>query len=93
MNRTAARQSQSIVGKTVSGVISRPAEGGREVLLMLQFTDGSCFEFVSASAHRALRRATGTSTARSPGGHSQLSFFPQDGRTGSAASAPACQVA
>ncbi|MEM9184281.1 MAG: hypothetical protein AAGB27_14100 [Pseudomonadota bacterium] len=77
------RASQSVIGKTVTGIISKPVSGGRESLLMLQFSDGSCFEFVSPAAQRALSRRSGrTSAADTAADNSlqQLSFFPHDGK-------------
>jgi len=45
-----------IIGKTISGVITMPVGPGRKPgMVMLQFSDGSCFEFVSASAMRILQ--------------------------------------
>ncbi len=83
------RASQSVIGKTVTGVISRPVSGGRESLLMLQFSDGTCFEFVSPAAQRALNRRGGQPAAGSTPDDSlqQLSFFPHDGNP-AASSAP-----
>ncbi len=78
------KASQTIIGKTVSGVITRPANGGREHLLVLQFSDGSCFEFVSPAAARHLRN-TGSQKRSDPSTPvavaelEQLSFFPHDG--------------
>lgn len=44
-----------IIGKTITGVITSPvAPGRRPGVVMLQFSDGSCFEFVSAAAMKNL---------------------------------------
>ena len=89
MQQKLPRARPAIVGKTVAGVISRPAESGHETLIMLQFTDGTCFEFVSPAALRDLRR-TRKSAAMLPATVDQLSIFPQDGSTGRARPAPIC---
>jgi hypothetical protein len=48
---------QDIVGKTISGVITRGAVRGRNPsVVMLQFSDGTYFEFVSPAALNALTR-------------------------------------
>ena len=45
-----------IIGKTIAGVITTPVGPGRKPgMVMLQFSDGSCFEFVSASAMKLLQ--------------------------------------
>lgn len=52
--------SRDIAGKTVSGVIARPARnGGPEVVMMLHFDDGTCLEFVSPRGERSLRELAG----------------------------------
>jgi hypothetical protein len=49
---------KQIVGKTITGVITRNAGRGRNPsLVMLQFSDGSYFEFVSPAALKALRKS------------------------------------
>ncbi len=49
-----------LVGKTISGIIATPGEGGNpHRIWMLQFTDGTHVEFVSPSARRSLIRETG----------------------------------
>ncbi len=83
-----ARNTKSIVGKTIIGVITRPLGGDRESIVMLQFSDGTCFEFVSPRAGRLLSRmaADAHRSAAQRASHNartQLSFFPQDGVTGS----------
>ncbi|MEM9531260.1 MAG: hypothetical protein AAGA23_10095 [Pseudomonadota bacterium] len=83
----AARASRDLVGKTVSGIITRPGPGQREKLLVLQFTDGSCFEFVSPAAQRALKNVSRQVATDGPATREQLSFFPLDGNQ-TAASAP-----
>lgn len=74
---------KSIIGKTISGVISRPSKGGLPAIMALQFSDGSCFEFVSPAARRAISRQTLTDCANATSIDSflssQLSIFPQDG--------------
>lgn len=48
---------QDIIGKTITGVITRGAGRGRNPsLVMLQFSDGSYFEFVSPAALTSLTR-------------------------------------
>jgi len=48
---------QDIVGKTITGVITRGAGRGRNPsLVMLQFSDGTYFEFVSPAALNSLTR-------------------------------------
>ncbi len=86
------RSAKSIVGKTITGVISRPVGGGRDSIVMLQFSDGSCFEFVSPRACSALNRGCSGASRASRGARSQLSFFPQDGVAGNA-QAPAAAAA
>ncbi len=48
---------QDIIGKTITGVITRDAGRSRNPsLVMLQFSDGSYFEFVSPAALNSLTR-------------------------------------
>lgn len=48
---------QDIIGKTITGVITRGAGRGRNPsLVMLQFSDGSYYEFVSPAALNSLTR-------------------------------------
>jgi len=50
------KDSSRIIGKTIAGVITTPVGPGRKPgMVMLQFSDGSCFEFVSASAMKVLQ--------------------------------------
>jgi hypothetical protein len=72
-------QTRSIIGKTVTGVISRPAPGGGFTVVMLQFSDGSCFEFVSPAARRQLRQSQRPSREEPETAIPQLNMFPQDG--------------
>lgn len=88
MKRNQHRPSQSLIGKTVAGIISRDAPGGGETLLVLQFTDGSCFEFLSPAAQRSLR--PGSRRPSNIAASGQLTFFPHDGPAGPTASANAC---
>lgn len=46
---------RSIIGKTITGIISRPGRNGRKEVLLMQFSDGSCFELVSPLARRLAR--------------------------------------
>lgn len=47
-----------IVGKCISGVIARPGRRGEPpTVMMLQFDDGSVFEFVSPGSDRILKHA------------------------------------
>ena len=78
-------ETRSIIGKTVTGVISRPAPGGGFTLVMLQFSDGSCFEFVSPGAKRQLGRLQRPSRELPEPSIPQLSMFPQDGDAAAAA--------
>jgi hypothetical protein len=52
------QRSDSIIGKTVTGVIARERPDGQPTLIMLQFSDGSCCEFVSPRWQRRLTRPT-----------------------------------
>lgn len=47
---------QSCVGKTIRRLITRDDEYGRSVVIMMQFSDGSCFEFVSPRTSKLLNR-------------------------------------
>ncbi len=48
---------QDIIGKTITGVITRGAGRSRNPsLVMLQFSDGTYFEFVSPAALNSLTR-------------------------------------
>ncbi len=49
-------QAENIVGKTITGVIARAGNGCNKGIVMLQFSDGSYYEFMSPAADRALRR-------------------------------------
>lgn len=46
---------RSIIGKTITGIISRPGRDGRKEVLLMQFSDGSCFELVSPQPRRLTR--------------------------------------
>lgn len=84
---TQLKASQSVIGKTVTGLITRPGAGGKERLLVLQFSDGSCFEFVSSQSQRSLQRGVGRNgavphhAAEPQTELEQLSFFPHDGNS------------
>lgn len=41
------RSTEVMLGKTIAGVIARPKARGLPQVIVLQFTDGSCFEFLS----------------------------------------------
>ena len=57
---------QDIIGKTITGVITRGAGRNRNPsLVMLQFSDGSYFEFVSPAALKSLNRYSGNSVLQS----------------------------
>ena len=71
------RASQTLIGKTISGVIARPGSDGREIVV-LQFDDGSCFELASERSRRQLR-AMARHQRHSAAEAGQLSFFPHDG--------------
>ena len=47
---------QTAVGKTIRNLITREDEHGRAVVIMMQFTDGSCFEFVTPRSSRMLNQ-------------------------------------
>lgn len=55
MPRNGRIQRSNLVGKTISGVVARRGAGGRTVVMMLQFDDGSCLEFVTPQADRELK--------------------------------------
>lgn len=71
------RASQSLIGKTISGVIARPGSDGREIVV-LQFDDGTCFELLSTRSRRHLRTMA-RHQQHAAAECSQMSFFPQDG--------------
>jgi hypothetical protein len=91
--KTVNIEAKSIIGKTITGVISRPTAGGMPAIMLLQFSDGSCFEFVSPAARRSVSRQT--RGARSSANAidsilaSQLTIFPQDGEPLAHAALPA----
>jgi len=59
---------QDIVGKTITGVITRGAGRGRNPsLVMLQFSDGTYFEFVSPAALNSLTRYNANTAAQVSG--------------------------
>ncbi len=53
----AIQGNQSCVDKTIRRLITRQDEYGRSVVIMMQFTDGSCFEFVSPRSSKLLNRS------------------------------------
>lgn len=56
---------ESMVGKCIAGVVSRPGRAGEPpVIMMLQFDDGSVVEFVSPRGHRELARAASSGRRR-----------------------------
>ncbi|MDX1626439.1 MAG: hypothetical protein R3323_07985 [Wenzhouxiangellaceae bacterium] len=56
--RTSRAVRDEIVGKCVTGVIARPGRNGEPpVVLMMEFDDGSVFEFVSPRSDRLLKNA------------------------------------
>jgi hypothetical protein len=76
------QDAKAIIGKTVTGVIARPAPGGKTSVFVLQFSDGSCFEFVSPAAARRIARcsrADATDATDLVPELPQLSMFPLDG--------------
>lgn len=85
-------KTRSIIGKTITGVISRPTASGMPAILVLQFSDGSCFEFVSPAARRAVTRqarpARADARAMDAFLTSQLSIFPLDGEPNSHTALP-----
>jgi len=59
---------KSMIGKTIVGVITRPGNSGQDsddlsMIMMLQFSDGSCCELVSKSQ---LKPPSRTRTAKKP---------------------------
>ena len=87
-------KAQSIIGKTITGVIARPGPAGKDEVLMFQFSDGSFFEVVSPRVRRQLRnmaRQQASQQRPSPEDDPQLeqmSIFPVDGTAGGAATLP-----
>ena len=66
---------RSIIGKTITGIISRPGRDGRKEVLLMQFSDGSCFELVSPQARRLARsNRVSASDAEHPAPPAQLSL-------------------
>ena len=49
---------QALLGKTITGVISRPGKNGVPELLMLALEDGSYMQFVVPSKNRRSQRKT-----------------------------------
>ncbi len=83
MKQLKNNRSDVLIGRTITGVISKPVAGGGETIVMLQFSDGTCFEFVSPRSAKVLKNITHLARrvraeAPSP---PQLSMFPQDGAT------------
>lgn len=73
--RTSRQVRDSIVGKSIRGVIARPGrEGQPPMVLMLQFDDGTVLEFVSPRSDRLLREAIRTSGAPAGPAPGQLAF-------------------
>lgn len=57
-NHSSRAVRDQIVGKCIRGVIARPGRGGEPpTVMMLQFDDGSVFEFVSPRSDRILKHA------------------------------------
>ena len=86
-------KAQSIIGKTITGVIARPGPAGRDEVLMFQFSDGSFFEVVSPRARRQLRSMARQASQQRSGQEDdpqleQMSIFPVDGTAGGAATLP-----
>ena len=76
---------KDLIGKTITGIIAVPGGGqvvdGQEVqkaneIWMMQFSDGSCVEFVSPGARRGLRRSAGRSSGarKAPADSPQLAL-------------------
>ena len=86
-------EAKSIIGKTITGVISHPSSSGLPAIMVLQFSDGSCFEFVSPAARRAVSRqatpCTANTVANEPFLTSQLTIFPLDGEPNANTALPA----
>ncbi len=57
---------KNLMGKTISGVVAvQNGESEPATIWMLQFSDGSHVEFVSPTARRRLRTATGITKSHS----------------------------
>lgn len=56
MTTQAQPKTQAIVGKTIAGVICRPAKSGQPQVIMLRFDDGTVFEFLSPLAEKSTAR-------------------------------------
>jgi hypothetical protein len=86
-------EAKSIIGKTITGVISRPSSGGVPAIMVLQFSDGSCFEFVSPAAQRNItrqsRRQANSAKVLDSLLAAQLNIFPLDGDPNANAALPA----
>lgn len=82
--------SKSIIGKTISGVIAKPGPDGHDSVVMLQFSDGTCFEVVSSKIRRQLRRLARDLTPTQPEDNplTQLTIFPMDGMANGTATIP-----
>ena len=87
-------KAQSIIGKTITGIIARPGPGGQDEVVMFQFSDGSLFEVVSPKTRRELRKV-GRQQANRPhdaqeGDNAlrQMTIFPVDGIASGAATLP-----
>ncbi len=85
-------KAQSIIGKTITGIIARPGPGGRDEVVMFQFSDGSFFEVVSPRTRRQLRNmARQQASQQRPEDDSplqQMTIFPVDGMASGAATLP-----
>ncbi len=83
MSKFNSQDSQAIIGRTITGVISKPVSGGGQTLMMLQFSDGTCFEFVSPRSARVIDQITQLTRSgdRQIPPQTQLAMFPPDGHT------------
>ena len=65
--KTSREVRESMVGKCISGVVSRPGRNGEPpAVMVLQFDDGSVVEFVSPRGQRALEKTAAAAARRRP---------------------------
>lgn len=68
-----SQRNESLIGKTITGVIAREQPSGPATLIMLQFSDGTCCEFVSPRWTRRLGRSQKQGADNAP---NQLRLMP-----------------
>ncbi len=57
-----------LAGKTIAGIVARPGPNGHPVVMMLQFDDGTCLEFVTPAGERELKRQAGQAPGQGSAG-------------------------